>query len=295
MVLFRKILYAIILISLICSVADGEELTVDKLPFTIEKMNNSFAYSEKIYTFKGETIEVTFNEYFVSTANDIGINFDINLPGEITDSTREFYIDGEKQDFDEYLIIEQNNILKTIKQFSFPKGSHSIKIKIELKSDEFTYKIIENGTQYDFNYATRFHKGGDGHSARIFDRVTLRIPVVNSNNLKIDFQQSNLEDKNKNEHFMSNPKLTITDKYLDITYEMLMNAPQLIEKYPIIRVPPDEVYLFHTIFSVKYDTLRLDWIFQALIGAIILTLSFYGGRRWERNIKINQIRKKPPE
>lgn len=274
----------------------AEDLTVDNLPFTVKETNVPWSFSEKIFTFRGEIIDVTFTQYFVSNATILGYNFDMRFPGEIVDSQKEFYIDGVKKDFNEYLKITGNDSIKTTKQIEFSKGFHTVNFKLSIKSNNFAFKQTDRGSRYEIGYNVEFSEGGKGYSSYVFERQTYRVPVPTSKNIKIDIQQSTLENNSeKFSYFVANPKISISDKYVDITYDFLIQDARVIEKYPSTKISPGLTLAFHSIFLIENETVRLDWVLQAIIGAILLTLAFYGGTRWERKIGEKTLRKKPPE
>lgn len=295
MVLKRSGIYLFIILFFAITPALSDDTINDQLPFTKVDDGNSWCYAEKIFTFRGEIIESIITEFFYICEDNQTITWSIEYPGEILNLNREFYINDIKMNFTEYVSIENDSI--HTKQINLQKGLNTIKLKISFKSNEFTFKKLENGSLYDFAHIVNLNNGGENKLAYVFERHKFRFPASNSKNIEVYIRQAVLKDIEKDGYIpVNNPKLSITDKYIDITYDFLIHDEQVQEKsYNFIKIPPDTPLQFHTIFFIKYDTIRIDWIIQAIVSAILLTLAFIGGTQWERKIVKNISNKKPPK
>jgi hypothetical protein len=145
---------------------------------------------------------------------------------------------------------------------------------------------------YQYNQNLLFNKNISG-SDDVFSRYTIRIPQPQSKNIKIDIQDARIFKLDSHDWLgLFNPKISISDEFVDITYDFIVLDETVIEKYQNIRIEPNKPYGLGLKFSLEYAPIRMDWILQAFLGAIFLTLAFYGGIRWGEKILKQKYQKK---
>ncbi len=272
--------------------------SADELPNGVRLKDENIQWISKtnIITFFNGTIQ---NEriYHVHTTPNFGMvpygGFNYNQTRPIYNI--EFYIDSEKKNLKEFFIVENENGLFIVKQKKIITINKSTDFMLKYETN---FNSVVNSFDKNTVSTLKLYENFSLNPDNLFMQYIFRVPTANAHNIKLNFQSSIL--KSPNNDLINAPVSGVfaTDKYVEISYvfwnENLSRQVVLdYEKIPL-ELSPNMDYLFENIFSIKYDTVRWDWILQAVVVAILLTITFYLGTLWQRkSISIGRI--KPPK
>lgn len=277
-----KITKFIIIVVLIFyfSINLGSASNINELPIDVQLKDESIPWSSDtiIITPFGDQLKVEINYHFHLPMHSADQFFDvITVPGTL-ESDIELYINNEKKDFNESFYVVSNKENFSIKSDTSLKVINTTDIKFTFlnkqPSDVFSFK--NNSVMVQFTTINSIIKGV------LFNQIIFRIPTVNAQNINIDFHNSIF--KNSENILTGAPisKIFATDKYIDVSYifwnDNMVN--QIIESNRLIltKIPENDVRKFQTQFVIEYDTVRVDWIIESIIVAILLTITFYLGK-----------------
>lgn len=291
---YKNLLHRLILISyLLINVGSAEILSNG---INLKDENRPWAADTFIMTYLNDSTQnevITY--YYLPNHTSVTItNTNGNYVGRLT-SGIEFYINNEKENFDDfYLIVNNNNKFNiTQKKIITLNKSTELKLKFSTILPPEVLSVDKNNTVFKFNADFNLT------SNELFKQYVFRIPAANAQNIKLDFINSVLKDPYSNIVGAPVSAVHATNKYLEISYlfwnEGLRRQVVSDGERDSVGLRPNTEFHFQNIFSIEYDAIRVDWILQAVVAAIFIFLAFHGGKRWERKRLSSNIRKKPPE
>lgn len=210
----------------------------------------------------------------------------------------DFYMGDQKKNFNDFFYIEDYNYIENeeaIKIISRNKFSlnESVDIKLIFYIQPLTkfYDINNNTAKIVYSYSSTITPD------ELYEQYIFRVPTINAQNAKLQFDESNMYDSKNIHYFLPISKLYITDKYVEIGY-IFWNNDMFNKSFNysrrLISLSPNSQFNFQTRFTVEYDPFRIDWIIQAVVFAILLTVTFYLGTLWQRRSRAIE-RIKPPK
>lgn len=287
---FKKFILLLILISyLLVNVGNADELP-NGMRFKDE--NLPWSASTYILTPFNNIAQIEIISHIHTGSNWYNLHtLDINQDGTLF-SDIEFYIESEKKDFNEYFMLEIKNGSFSIHQKKNISNykSTDLRFKFNIKPNSQFMFVNKNITTltYQSDFILRIDQ--------LYTQYIFRVPAVNAQNIKLKFQNSFFKLPDNNITNVPVSRIYSTDKYVEINYvfwnDYLVHKIILddikFSLYPNIR------FIFQNTFSIEYDTVRWDWILQAVVVAILLTITFNLGTLWQRkSMSIEPI--KPPK
>lgn len=212
----------------------------------------------------------------------------IENKGNIT-SEVEYFLDDEKKDFNQFFRIESNGENSQIiqKKYIYINKTTNIKLIYNIKSISKDIFIEENATM--LKVSQQFYFRPDD----LFARLIFRVPVANSHNMRINFEDSKIGQTSKN-NFIPVPVTNIyqTDKYLEMSYIFwnIDKFNQIVDENktsakPFIMLQPSNEYSLQTTFLIGYETIRNEWLMAIALSSIVATSAFIGGALWGKRKK----------
>ncbi len=263
-------------------------VSADELPNGVRLKDENIQWSSKtfIITPFNDTVQYELIFHMHTTPN-----FEpVPLNGFVVDQTMpiyntEFYIDTEKENFDEFFISENEKgryLLKQKKNITINKST-DIRLKYDTKVNPVIFSFDKNTKTLKLQ--ENFNLSPDN----LFKQYTFRVPTANAYNIKLNFQNSFLKSQNNGLNNTPVSGIYATDKYVEVSYvfwnENLSHQVVLdYEKTPL-ELSPNTDYLFTNTFSIEYDTVRYDWLVTIALSSIIAIFTFIGGALWGKRKK----------
>lgn len=278
--------FIIIVILIVCfSINLVSASNVNELPIDVQLDENIpwVSYTNIITPF-GDTakVEIIFHYHLPMSSINQSTAYsyaEISIPGTL-ESDIELYINNEKKDFNEYF-----NVVNNREKFSI-KSNTDLTIR-ETTDLKFIFLNKQPGDLI-FSYKknsimVRFTADISIIEHLLFRQFIFRVPTVNAQNIKIDVHNSVFKDSKNILTGAPISKISTTDKYIDINYifwnDGMVNQIIKSNRSILTKKRGNEGEEFQTEFSIEYDTVRVDWIIQAIVVAILLTVTFYFGER----------------
>ncbi|MCX9014354.1 MAG: hypothetical protein OIN89_06130 [Candidatus Methanoperedens sp.] len=281
---------------------------VNELPIDVNLKDENIPWlsSTGIITPLGDKIKEEYNFHYHLPKSSMNHSFGtFSIPGTI-ESDIEFYINNDKKDFNEYFYVVNNKERIIIEQHTDLRIINTTDLKfifLNKRSNE-SFRFNKTGVKVMFSTVS------SNIENVLFQQFIFRIPTPNAENIKIDFHNSVMAvydanspiklvtESNSSTKLLAVPisKISTTDKYIDVNYifwnDDMVNQIIKTNRLIPLKIRGNEKIVFQTEFEIEYDTVRVDWIIQAIVVAILLTITFYLGTLWERK---SIERKKPPK
>lgn len=285
---YKKLIILLILISyLLINVGNAYELP-NGMSFKDETI--PWIADTSIITPFNNLSQIELNIHFHSGSSKVG-NFsglDLNQDGILV-SEIEFYIESQKEDFNEYFLIENRSGSFNIHQIKHVPINKSTDLMFK-----YSIKPSSKFILFDKNITTLIYQSDFIlKSDQLYRQYIFRVPAVNAQNIRLKFENSMIKFPDNTITNAQVSRIYSTDKYVEISY--IFWNDYLIQKIILDNIKfsltPNNKYIFQNIFSIQYDTVKWYWIVQAIVVAILLTITFYLGTLWQRkSIKIERIK-----
>lgn len=280
-------IYLIFLLSInsVSAIQENEYIIDD---FTLKNDNIGWTSDTYILTPFGDKaqIELIYHYHVPQNLNYEGNFNSINQDGTII-SEIDFYINDEKKNFSDFFLLEVNGEKSTIKsktKFELSETS-DLKLKFFIKATSNLYFIDQNKTT--LKYKSDFNL----EQQNLFFKYVFRIPTINAHNVQLYFQKSSIKQPDSESFPIPISKIYETDEYLEISY-IFWNGELIDEIVTIpddseflIKLKPNSTYIFDTIFSIKYETFRVEWLIAIMLSSLVAILAFIGGAIWGKEEK----------
>lgn len=294
----KTIIFIILILYFLSNLAGALEISKStQKGISLRDKNISWMSFEHIITPLPDKARFELSWDFHNPNKSIPWRIDYNQRGTLI-SEIDVYINGSKENFSEFFQTEtygDNFKITQIKDIIVNESSN-LKLDYYIKPTPDLLVYNNDKDTWNISYTTSFFMNQNV----LFNSYIFRVPISNAHNTKLEFQNSVIKFPDNNLSGAVVSEIFVTDKYVEVNYVFWNDAlvNQIITnddlKFPNRLKAGNYTYSFQNIFSIGSDSVRIDWILQAVVVAILLTITFYLGTLWQRK-RISVERINPPK